>query len=71
MYHGMIQMSWVSAMMMSMDLLEESLRKISTPLLLLHGTDDALVPLFCSEHLFDAVSSSDKIFEVQCKMLFL
>lgn len=63
-YHGRIRFSWVNAMIESLDKLEESLSKIALPLLLLHGSEDAMVPISSSEHLYQAVSSTDKIFEV-------
>lgn len=63
-YHGRIRFSWVAAMISAMDALEECLHKISLPVLLLHGCEDSLVPISCSEHIYQAIASRDKILEV-------
>lgn len=56
-------------MIRSMDILEESLNKITLPVLLIHGSEDSMVPISSSEHLFEKISSNDKIFEVKIMIL--
>lgn len=50
-------------MVESLDLLENLLDKITLPVLLVHGSEDNIVPVYCSEHLYERISSTDKIFE--------
>ena len=50
--------------MKSMEVIEQTVVKISLPTLLIHGQDDRMVPIKCSEYAYSTISSEDKTFEV-------
>ena len=47
-----------------MDVAQAGLNIINLPTLVLHGTEDQLVPFLASEYIFNNISSEDKQFEV-------
>lgn len=58
--------AWGSAFLKAMDIVLPRLNEISLPLLIIHGSDDGLVPIVASEILSNESSSEDKKFEVIC-----
>ena len=63
-YTGKPKAGFVSALLKAIDNYLPRLNVISLPLLVIHGTDDTLVPIAASAVVFDNVSSRDKAFEV-------
>lgn len=63
-YHGPQRFSWAKAISLSIMLQVECLHKIHLPTLLYHGTEDGIVPFSSSEHIYGAISSTDKTLEV-------
>lgn len=63
-WHGGMKARWGVAMVSSITLLRESVATISLPLLLIHGSEDHLVPISSSHFINDNVSSQEKKFEV-------
>jgi acylglycerol lipase len=61
-YHGGMRARWGHEMLLAMDSFWKDAAKITLPLLLIHGTDDKLIPIAASEKYEAAVSSSDKTF---------
>ena len=62
--HSGVTASWGSAFLKSIDTVKSRLNEISLPLLIIHGSDDGLVPIVASENLHNDCSSEDKTFEV-------
>ena len=63
-WHGSMKARWAVAMVDSITLLRENVGHISLPLLLIHGSEDHLVPITSSHFINDNASSQDKKFEV-------
>ena len=63
-YHGKMRFCWVNAIINSLNTLEESLHKITLPTLIIHGSEDPIIPISSSEHIYEKISSIDKIVEV-------
>jgi len=58
--HGWLPGAYISTTLEASDYIEPRLRYITVPVLLLHGRDDALVPLSSSQEILDEVSSIHK-----------
>ena len=69
-WHGALKARWGVAMVKSITLLRENVGRISLPLLIIHGSDDNLVPITSSYFLNDNVSSQKKKFEVRKSITF-
>ncbi|CAI8010888.1 Monoglyceride lipase [Geodia barretti] len=63
-WHGPWKAGWGAAMMESITLLRENAARISLPLLLMHGSEDNLVPITASHFINDNATSQEKKFEV-------
>ena len=63
-YHGKLKAKWATAFIDSISVIREHLDALKLPVVLIHGTDDGIVPISSSETIFDNVSSEDKSFEV-------
>ena len=63
-WHGAMKARWGAAMLKSASLFRENATHISLPLLLIHGTEDRLVPIAASHFIHDNTSSKEKNFEV-------
>ena len=63
-YHGAVKAGWSSAMLKSIEIYQPRINEINIPLLIMHGTEDSLVPFSASQLVNDNASSSDKTFEV-------
>ena len=63
-YHGALKAGWASAMLKSIEMYRPRINEINIPLLIVHGTEDSLVPFSASQFVNDNASSNDKIFEV-------
>ena len=63
-YHGKINFGWMAAIMKSTEEVESLLPRITLPTLLIHGSEDSMVPRLSSEFAFAAISSDDKRLEV-------
>lgn len=61
---------WAAVTVNAITEFRENMGVIQLPLLLIHGTDDHLVPLSASEFVMDTVSSTDIKFEVNLSCLF-
>ena len=64
-WHGALKARWGIALVKSITLLRENIGLISMPLLLIHGSDDNLVPITSSHFINENVSSQEKRFEVR------
>lgn len=64
-YHSWIRFSWLKAMIESSLLQDEGLHKIELPVLIYHGNEDYVVPIYSSEYAYRSISSKDKILEVR------
>lgn len=63
-WHRAFKARWGSALLKSGSLFRENVARISLPLLLIHGTEDRLVPIAASHFIHDNTSSQEKNFEV-------
>ena len=63
-YHGKMSFSWLNAMMESMEKLQRNISNITVPVLIIHGSEDAIIPISSSEFAYEKISSVDKTFEV-------
>ena len=59
-YHGGMRARWGHEMLAAMDAFWLNVAKISLPILLIHGTDDKIIPVEGSEKYLAAISSQDK-----------
>ena len=64
-WHGPLKARWGIALMTSIELFRENVDQITLPLLLIHGSEDHLVPLSTSHFINDNASSQEKRFEVR------
>ena len=69
-WHGPLKARWGVEFVSSITLFRENVAKICLPLLLIHGSDDNLVPITSSHFIYDNVSSQEKKFEV-CTMKWM
>lgn len=62
-HHMAVKAKWSSEFFHSIDVAREGIHVIAIPALIVHGTQDRLVPLSASQFIFANISSSDKTFE--------
>lgn len=60
-----MKFGWAGALTDSIQEIHESIHKIRLPVLLIHGKEDTMVPISCSEFAYESISSDDKTFEVR------
>lgn len=58
--HDWLPGAYVTTTLSASNYIEKNMRHITVPVLLLHGTDDVLVPVASSQELYDGVSSQRK-----------
>ena len=63
-YHGALKAKWLSEFLAKVYVARAGLNAINLPTLLLHGTEDRLVPFSGSEYIYNNITSKDKEFEV-------
>ena len=63
-WHGGLKARWGVEMLSSITLFRETVGKISLPLLLIHGSNDNIVPISSSHFLNENASSEERKFEV-------
>ena len=63
--HGSMKARWGSAMLQSIELFRTNIGRLTLPLLLLHGSEDRLVPISASHFIHDNAASQEKRFEVR------
>ena len=63
-WHRAFKARWSSALLKSGSLFRENAASISLPLLLIHGTEDHLVPIAASHFINENTFSQEKNFEV-------
>ncbi len=62
-YHGALKAKWASATLAAIAMFKEQVSRIELPLLLIHGTEDTLVPFSASEFVAANVTSQQIRFE--------
>ena len=65
-YHGSMKAGWGCASIKAISNFRPQVKDIQLPLLVIHGTDDHLVPISASEFIASTVSSSGVRYEVCC-----
>lgn len=63
-YHSALKARWAAEMLRNIKIARERIEEIETPALIIHGTEDHLVPHSASEFIFKNIKSEDKTFEV-------
>lgn len=63
-YHGALKAKWGVEFIDSQRAVRPRVDQINLPLLIIHGSDDGLVPISASQFVMDNVGSADKRFEV-------
>lgn len=62
--HGWLPAAYITALISASDYISENLEALDTPILLLHGEHDSLIPLESSKEIYQHASSSDKTLKV-------
>ena len=70
-YHGKLKAKWAAACVDAISVIREEMGTIGLPILIIHGSEDSLMPITASQFIYDRVSSSDKIFEVSMKRMYI
>ena len=60
-----MKFGWVGALVDSICQIHERIHKICLPTLLIHGKEDAMVPMSSSEFAYNNINSDDKTLEVR------
>ena len=63
-YHGPATAKLISEGLNTLKVAQSGLSTINVPTLLLHGTNDNIIPFEASEYIFRSITSKDKQFEV-------
>ena len=63
-YRGSAKASWAAALFRAVDDYQPHLQEFKLPLLVIHGTDDRMVPIAASDLVINTATSTDKTFEV-------
>ena len=64
-WHGRLKARWVAAILTSIDQFRENVNTITLPLLLIHGSEDQVIPITSSHFINDNAASQEKRFEVR------
>ena len=64
-WHGGLKVRWGVAIVASITLFRENINRLSLPMLIIHGSEDKLVPISSSHFINDNAPSPDKKFEVR------
>ena len=68
-YHGPMKAKWISVTVRAISEFRQNVGVIQLPILLIHGTEDHIIPISASEFMMDNVSSTDIQFEVSLSFL--
>lgn len=63
-YHYALKPHWGVEYLRAIETGKQGIGAVNLPALLIHGTDDGIVPITASEFIFNNIASSDKTFEV-------
>ena len=63
-YHHALKAQWGVEYLRAIETGKQGIEAVKLPALLIHGTDDGIVPIKASEFIYDNIASSDKTFEV-------
>lgn len=69
-YHQALKAKWASEFISHTEIGRQRINAINIPALIFHGTQDHLVPFTSSEYIFNAITSTDKTFEVRCLYMY-
>ena len=63
-YHEPLKANWGAETVKTIKLVRSRIREVTLPVLIIHGTDDMLVPFSASQFVRENIGSSDKTFKV-------